>query len=145
WALIHSLWQCLACAAIAAVLMALSRRPSVRYLVGIGVLAAMLAAPVATFFVLTAAPAHTVPVMISGSAAVTQPVIGPAPAVVPLPVAPGIKGDSVKNWSVMLVREENPLPSLNLLPWLVAAWLCGVTFFSLRLAGGFLLLEQRRR
>src|SRR6185312_3160593 len=33
----------------------------------------------------------------------------------------------------------------NILPWMVAAWLCGVTFFSLRFAGGFLLLERKRR
>ena len=33
----------------------------------------------------------------------------------------------------------------NILPWLVGAWLCGVALFSLRLAGGFLLLEHKRR
>jgi beta-lactamase regulating signal transducer with metallopeptidase domain len=31
------------------------------------------------------------------------------------------------------------------LPWLVEAWLLGVAFFSLRSAGGFLLLERERR
>ena len=60
WALIHSLWQCLALAALAAVLMAFSRRPSIRYLVATGALVAMLAAPVATFLILMkpAAPVH---------------------------------------------------------------------------------------
>ena len=60
WALIHSLWQCLGLAALAAVLMAFSRRPSVRYLVATGTLVAVLAAPIATFLVLVkqAAPAH---------------------------------------------------------------------------------------
>ena len=60
WALIHSLWQCLGVAALAAVLMAFSRRPSIRYLVATGALVLMLAAPVATFFVLMkqAAPVH---------------------------------------------------------------------------------------
>ena len=64
WALIHSLWQCLAVAALAAVLMGFSRRPSVRYLVGVGALALMLALPVATFFVLMkpAAPVQAGPV-----------------------------------------------------------------------------------
>ena len=52
WALIHSLWQGAGIAALAAGLMAFSRRPSVRYLVGVGALVLMLAAPVATFFVL---------------------------------------------------------------------------------------------
>jgi beta-lactamase regulating signal transducer with metallopeptidase domain len=31
-----------------------------------------------------------------------------------------------------------------ILPWLVGAWLCGVALLSLRLAGGFLLLEYKR-
>src|SRR6185437_1870093 len=56
WALIHSLWQCAAIAAMAALAMAFIRRPAVRYLVGVGALALMLAAPVATFLVLASAP-----------------------------------------------------------------------------------------
>src|SRR5882762_4729095 len=61
WALLHFLWQGTAIAALAAVLMTLCRRASARYLLGVGALALMLAAPVATFFFLapsfTAAPA----------------------------------------------------------------------------------------
>src|SRR3982750_4346262 len=81
WALIHSLWQCLALAALAAGLMALSRRPSVRYLVGVSALAALLAAPVATLFVLMAAPAHLVPAMASSPPrAAVQSSVSQAPA-----------------------------------------------------------------
>ena len=47
WALIHSLWQCLAVAALAAVLMAFSRRPPLRYMIAVGALAVMLALPAA--------------------------------------------------------------------------------------------------
>ena len=47
WALIHSLWQCLGLAALAAILMAFSRRPTIRYLVATAALVAMLAAPMA--------------------------------------------------------------------------------------------------
>src|SRR6202020_303472 len=36
-------------------------------------------------------------------------------------------------------------PALDTLAWLVEAWLLGVAFFSLRSAGGFLLLERERR
>lgn len=145
WALIHSLWQCLAIAALAAVLMALSRRPSIRYLVGVGALAAILAAPVATFFVLMAAPAT--PAMMSNVQVGRQPIVQ-SPAAAPVPVTPQSRVESSsapRAWSVMLARKEKQFPSTNLLPWLVAAWLCGVTFFSLRLAGGFLLLEHKRR
>src|SRR5665213_200049 len=62
WALIHSLWQGLSVAALAAALMAFSRRPSIRYLIAVGALALMLAAPVATFFLLmkAGASAHAV-------------------------------------------------------------------------------------
>ena len=35
--------------------------------------------------------------------------------------------------------------SLDVLSWLVEAWLIGVAFFSLRSAGGFVLLERERR
>jgi beta-lactamase regulating signal transducer with metallopeptidase domain len=149
WALIHSLWQCLACAAVAAVLMALSRRPSVRYLVGVGALAAMLAAPVATFLVLAATPAHLV-LAASPGAPLAAPVVSQAPAAPIIhpaaPSPPRGKGDmkgALEGLSVAPLLEE--APALNILPWLVAAWLCGVAFFSLRFAGGFLLLEHLRR
>src|SRR5215475_2828684 len=50
WALLHLVWQGTALAALAAGAMSLLRRASARYLVAVGVLVAMLAAPVATFF-----------------------------------------------------------------------------------------------
>ena len=148
WALIHSLWQCLACAAMAAVLMVLSRRPSVRYLVGVGALAAMLAAPVATFLVLATTPAHSV---LAAGTPLAAPVVRQAPAapIIFRPAAsapPHGKGDmkgALEGFSVVPVLEK--APASNILPWLVAAWLCGVAFFSLRFAGGFLLLEHLRR
>ena len=46
WALLHFLWQGTALAALAAAAMALCRRASTRYLVGVGALALMLLAPV---------------------------------------------------------------------------------------------------
>jgi len=49
WALLHFLWQGTALAAVAAAAMALCRRSSARYLVGLGALILMLLAPVAHF------------------------------------------------------------------------------------------------
>src|SRR5579864_7940951 len=49
WALLHFLWQGTALAALAAGPMALCRRTSVRYLVGIVALALMLLFPIGTF------------------------------------------------------------------------------------------------
>src|SRR5580700_3780876 len=128
WTLLHFLWQGTAIAALAAVLMTLCRRASARYALAVGALVLMLAAPVATFFVLTsfgtlsdtAAPARSSPV------AESQAAIGN-----------------------VAVRTSSGFPrfspSLDTLPWLVEAWLVGVAFFSLRSAGGFLLLERERR
>jgi beta-lactamase regulating signal transducer with metallopeptidase domain len=135
WALIHSLWQCAGVAALAASLMALSRRASVRYLVGVGALALMLAAPIATFFLLMKpdAPVQNFPSAIS---AVSVPSVSPSTSVKAVP-------------SIAMAGAWEKLPSVasspDLLPWLVGAWLLGVTLFGLRFAGGFLLLEHRRR
>ena len=142
WALIHSLWQCLAIAALAAVLLAFSRRPSVRYVVTVGALALMLAAPVATFFMLMK-PAAPVQAFLP-TASNTFVSVAAAPVIVkvpPLAATPMTVGNKPAN-----VLEDAPnryLPP-NILPWLVGAWLCGVALFSLRLAGGFLLLERKR-
>jgi beta-lactamase regulating signal transducer with metallopeptidase domain/uncharacterized protein YnzC (UPF0291/DUF896 family) len=132
WTLLHFLWQGTALAALAAAAMALCRRASTRYLLGVGALALMLLAPLATFFVYSQARwgvevAATSPTPLSAvawtkakSAAVASGVTQPA-------FAPSIT------------------TSFNVLPWLVEAWLLGVAFFSLRSAGGFLLLERERR
>jgi beta-lactamase regulating signal transducer with metallopeptidase domain len=151
WALVHSLWQCLAVAALAAVLMTFSRRPSVRYLVAMSALALMLAVPVATFFVLMR-PAAPVPVLRSASptsfvSAGRGGVYAPAAATVN--AAPLATPSTAMDNGVMGALPR-ALPSMrdfppNLLPWLVGAWFAGVAFFSLRFAGGFLLLEHKRR
>src|SRR5882672_4180365 len=49
WALLHFLWQGTALAALATVAIAPFRKASARYVVAVGVLLMMLAAPVATF------------------------------------------------------------------------------------------------
>jgi beta-lactamase regulating signal transducer with metallopeptidase domain len=125
WTLLHFLWQGTALSALAAVLMTLSRRASVRYAVAVGTLVLMLAAPIATFFFL-------IP---SGGAA--------RPKYSRIAETQSIVSDNV------LVRISLP-PSrssslLDALPWLVESWLLGVALFSLRSAGGFLLLERERR
>ena len=142
WALVHSLWQGLAAAALAAVLMAACRRASVRYLIAVGALAVMLAAPVATLLALLKSE---------------TPVQRFLPAIPGIPVA----ALSAASQSVRAAPVDAPFmtqargaagaseifaqPSQNLLPWLVGAWLLGVTLFGLRFAGGFLLLAHRRR
>ncbi len=133
WTLLHFLWQGTAVAALAAVLMTLCRRASTRYTLAVGALALMLAAPVATFFFLSSSSAFfSAPLPAkSSSAAESQP-----------NDANNSANSTVARTSTGVSRLS---PSLDTLPWLVEAWLLGVAFFSLRSAGGFLLLERERR
>ncbi|MES2253710.1 MAG: M56 family metallopeptidase [Pseudomonadota bacterium] len=148
WTLIHSAWECLGVAALAAILMDFFRRPAIRYLVATGALAAMLALPVATFLILVTPAASVSSGMSGGDVSFAVPVLARAAAVAPPAAATRVMGKSASLVAAHArpasVRPASFLPP-NLLPILVAAWLCGVTFFSLRFAGGFLLLEQRRR
>jgi beta-lactamase regulating signal transducer with metallopeptidase domain len=129
WALLHFLWQGTALAALAAAAMALCRRASARYLVGVGALVLMLLAPLATFFFYS--QQH------SGVTEIASR---------PLPIAavawPTTKSKTVASGSLQVSSTKI---TLDALPWLVEAWLLGVAFFSLRSAGGFLLLERERR
>jgi hypothetical protein len=86
WALIHSLWQCAGVAALAMLAMAFIRRPALRYLVGVAALAAMLAAPVATFFILMKAPA---PVQLLRPIAASVLPLSPAPSNYPVTALAG--------------------------------------------------------
>src|SRR3984957_18099905 len=127
WALLHFLWQGTALAALAAAAMALCRRSSSRYLIGVGALVLMLLAPLATYF-FYAQQHSAVPEIVTASS---------LRAAWPIPPSKTAVTGSV---------QPSPMtPSLDVLPWLVEAWLLGVAFFSLRSAGGFLLLERERR
>lgn len=132
WALLHFLWQGTALAAIAAAAMALCRRASTRYLLGVSALALMLLAPLITFFVYSQQHSGVADTAKSSPLAAAQPTARDRDAA----------SGSMKFSSV----SRSPFaPSLDALPWLVEAWLLGVTLFSLRSAGGFLLLERERR
>jgi len=132
WALLHFLWQGTALAALAAAAMALCRRASTRYLLGVGVLVLMLLAPLATFFFYS--QQH------SGVADTAKS--SPLAAAWPTARDRGAASGSAQHSSF---ARSSTAPSLDALPWLVEAWLLGVAFFSLRSAGGFLLLERERR
>src|ERR1700749_5083944 len=111
WALIHSLWQCAAAAALAALVMAFVRRPHLRYLVSVGALALMLAAPLATFLVL-AKPAAPVQASYPASASLL-PALSTA-----YPVAALAGADRAIS---AIAEAPRPLALADILPWLVAA------------------------
>ena len=127
WSLLHFLWQGTALGALAAGAMAACRRSSARYLAGLAALILMLLSPVATFVFYSQqhlSVAETV--KSSPLAAVAWPITRDRAA----------SGSTVTSYVAR---------SLDIFPWLVEAWLIGVAFFSLRSAGGFLLLERERR
>jgi beta-lactamase regulating signal transducer with metallopeptidase domain len=126
WALVHFLWQGTALAALAAVMMAVFRRPSIRYLIGIGALALMLVAPIATFFYSQQHASSTAFVKSSSLAAAAWP---------------NARGNTAASGATL----PSQVRSLDAFPWLVEIWLFGVALFSLRSAGGFVLLERERR
>ena len=127
WALLHFLWQGTAMAAVAAAAVALFRKPAARYLIGIGTLGLMLLCPIATFFLYSPQRANS-----------TESVKSSPLAAVSWPIA---RGNTAASGATSRVQSH----SLEAFPWLVEIWLFGVALFSLRSAGGFLLLERERR
>src|ERR1700728_45832 len=127
WELLHFVWQGTALAAFAASAMAICRRTQMRYLIGVATLGLMLLAPVATFtFYLQQRAA--------------LPVTMAAPTAVHHAAAASYETETSESAKASSIRT-----SLDAFSWLVEAWLLGVAFFSLRSAGGFLLLERERR
>jgi len=124
WALLHFLWQGTALAALAIVAMAPFRKASARYMVAVGVLLMMLAAPVATFVYYR--NMDVVSVWTTSA-----------------PAATFQNGTAWKSASRLATASQRAAP--DLFPIVVQLWLVGVAIFSLRSAGGFFLLERMRR
>ena len=122
--LLHFLWQGAAIAVVAAGALALTKRASLRYSIGVAALVLMVAAPVVTFLIANES--------------------SPAPAAsVHLAAA---KASSVNLVSHPAIPEAAaPLLSANLLTLFVELWFVGVLLFSLRTAGGFFLIARLRR
>jgi beta-lactamase regulating signal transducer with metallopeptidase domain len=147
WALLHFLWQGTALAALAAAAMALCRSTSARYALGVGTLVLMLLAPLATFLFYSQQfySQHSY----SQHSGVADTVKSPPLAAVAWPIARGRAaasgGTQPSSLGQSYLGRSSIVLSLDALPWLVEAWLLGVALFSLRSAGGFLLLERERR
>jgi len=126
-ALLHFLWQGTALAAVAYAVMGLCRGASARYVVGVGTLVLMFAAPMASFMVLRAQNESSAVTLISDDS-VSAAAPARAPAMLRENHAPA--------------QSENP-PTYFL--WLVEAWFAGVVLLSLRSVGGFVVVERLRR
>jgi beta-lactamase regulating signal transducer with metallopeptidase domain len=131
WTLLHFLWQGAAVAALAAAAMALCSRASARYAIALSALVLMLAAPLATLVVFSQSQSNAdLASADNGRSSSSIQVSANRAAGAVDSLAPGVRRN---------------LSSSNSFSWLVEAWLAGVAFFSLRSAGGFLLLERQRR
>jgi beta-lactamase regulating signal transducer with metallopeptidase domain len=137
WALLHFLWQGTALAAMAAAAIALCRRASTRYLVAFVVLALMLLAPLATFLF------YSQQFNTRQHSGVADTAKSASLAAATSSIARGRVAASGSTQGSALAPSRDALPMFE--AWLVEAWLLGVAFFSLRSAGGFLLLERERR
>ena len=135
WSLVHFLWQGAVLGFIAFALLRFSRlRATTRYLVGVGTLAAMLAAPVATFVYLN------------------REVVEPEPAAIAYVRTP-LKTTGVGVDDARPTVESQALPSFEALPMtrtgtpegpfvILAIWLSGVVLLSLRLLGGWIVARR---
>ena len=123
--LLHFLWQGAALAALAAALIAAARQASTRYAIAVGALVLMVAAPVATYFVL-----HQDEPAFSTSRQAAVPTFA-----------------YVVNLATHRAVASTPSRFLSggLLTIFVELWFIGVMLFSLRTAGGFFVIARLRR
>jgi beta-lactamase regulating signal transducer with metallopeptidase domain len=133
WALVHFLWQGLVVAALLSVAMTVCRSARARYALAVGALALMVAMPIGTFFLLwdagTTSTVGAIPLP-SMAAAQKSPVRGASAA------------DATKGQVIAAANLSLPPGALLLF---VDAWFAGVVLFSLRYAGGMLVIERLRR
>ncbi|MEQ9067722.1 MAG: M56 family metallopeptidase, partial [Gimesia chilikensis] len=156
--LLHFIWQGAAIALLACVVLAFCQRQSaqLRYLLATGCLFLMLLCPVITWFYLGE---H---IQISTSAAVTQSTANDAPVAHDPEVGTTLPdrllqgAESAAASRVANATDAKPFPQTesglfrisvleNTLPWLVAAWVCGVVILSIRLLGGWLIVRNHVR
>jgi beta-lactamase regulating signal transducer with metallopeptidase domain/predicted HAD superfamily phosphohydrolase YqeG len=129
-ALLHFLWQGAALGALAALAMSLAKRASARYLIGVAVMFAMAASPIATF---TFLQRQTLSV---DSAAPTAIVDSQQISVTQIAHRTSVQRQ---------LDSQTALSQQNSYSLLVEAWFLGVLLFSVRTAGGVLVLERLRR
>ena len=131
WTLIHFLWQGLSIALLYAAarrMMARRSSPNGRYLLACAALAAMIAAPLATWRLMQPPDA-------SPGSAYHIPSIPPAPSTTV--VAEATLPDSVR------APVANVQPA-QFLAWIVIVWLAGAAVFWFRLAGGWVVAARMR-
>jgi beta-lactamase regulating signal transducer with metallopeptidase domain len=134
WALVHFLWQGAVLGLMAFGVLRLGRlRATTKYLIGVGTLATMLAAPVATFLYLNAGPSEPSRTPTLAAASFTSPA-STLPKAGPSESATSTEASS----TVPPSTPEHPLGPFVIL----TVWLSGVVLLSLRLLGGWVLARR---
>ena len=128
WALLHFVWQGALVAVFLPLVLAACRRASVRYALSVGALLLLLSLPVITFLALR----EPQPQFTAAFEETTQP--APIKSASPGPLT---------HHAYVAPQPEESRPEAML--WLVRLWLAGVALFSLRCAGGFLLVQRLRK
>jgi beta-lactamase regulating signal transducer with metallopeptidase domain len=130
WALVHFLWQGAAIGLASFVAFRLTRSASLRYATGVGALVAMIAAPVTTVAVLGGAAAAQTAVSAATDIQITLGLTAPV--------------ETLADSSAPIAGS-----SLTIAPEVLAvavlAWLGGVTFFGVRLIGGWVVARRLTR
>lgn len=129
-ALLHFVWQGVALGALASLLLAMCKRASTRYAIAVLALAAMAVAPVATFVKLRGADRNVGFVFADQRDALSLNVASTAPKHAAGTTAP---------------PSQSPTPPAASLAWLVQIWFAGVLLFSVRTAGGLVVIARMRQ
>ena len=142
WVLVHFIWQGMAIAlALAAVLqLTPAARATSRYVLSCAALVMMLAATAITAATLSIGPQPDHPVPATPALIASSP----SPSADRVPVAngvatrggPGATSDVSASWRERVAGRIGPVVERSV-PWLVLAWIVGVTAMAIRLAGGW--------
>ena len=130
WALLHFVWQGAAIALGALVALRLARTPAARYVIGVAALVLMAAAPIVTSVILMGGSGF-------GSGVDVPPVAG-------LPVGSAVVGEA-SIASADAITDAGLQISPQLLGFIVAGWIAGLVFFTIRLAGGWVVARRIAR
>lgn len=124
WSLLHFVWQGALIAAVAAFLLVACRKPTVRYLIGMGALASLFVSFAVTFAILD-------PGTVTGGSPPDAKLFS-----------------SVENFGAhtsWMAASAETAGAQTEIRWLAQGWLAGVFVLALRLAFGLLVIEYLRR
>jgi beta-lactamase regulating signal transducer with metallopeptidase domain len=144
WALVHFLWQGMAIAILLGVILAWLRQRSAnaRYLACAVAMIVFAAAPVVTLWLRSSPPK----VQTSPPRYTPRPVATGERIAIPLPaiLEPVVPPPRAAAPSAAVPVQPPPFRFINLFPWLVAAWLAGVTGMSARMFWGWQMVRRWR-